>query len=513
MKIQGTETSPQRIGSAVVGPDDPRYADLAHKGVNRRFHGQPDIVRLVSTAQDVIDAVEEAVRKQQRVVARSGGHCLEGFVDDPSVRVIIDTSPMTGVYFDPEMSAFAVEAGTTVGETYRKLILGWGVTIPLGESPDIGMGGHVVGGAFGFLCRELGLAADYLYAVEVVVVDASGSARCIVATREDSDPNRDLWWAHTGGGGGNFGIVTRYWFRNSRAGAVSDPSHLLPKAPDSIVVCRAVWNWKDFDESRFATLVRNHGDWCERNSSADIPNAKLHSTLFLSRHETGKIELKGLSTAGDAAERLCDEHLAAINDGVDVQHTRAFERTSWLKFSQNPFPELFKAPGAENVSFKIKDALLRKRYTDRQIGVAFNFLTRTDCEIPGGVLGLATYGGMVNTVAADATASAQRDSILETAMNVGWMNPADEARHLAWAREFYRELFSETGGVPAPGDRTDGALINHPDADLADPGHNVSGVPWQTLYYKGNYPRLQQVKARYDPGNVFHHALSIRAQT
>jgi len=126
------------------------------------------------------------------------------------------------------------------------------------------------------------------------------------------------------------------------------------------------------------------------------------------------------------------------------------------------------------------------------------------------MLGLATYGGHVNTVASDATASAQRDSILTTSCNVGWQNPQDEARHLAWVRTFYRDLFAATGGVPAPGPACDGAMINHPDVDLADPEWNTSGVPWYALYYKDNYPRLQQVKSRWDPRNVFHHALSIR---
>ena len=57
---------------------------------------------------------------------------------------------MTGLYFDPNMGAFAVEAGATLGEVYRKLFPGWGVTLPAGISPDIGIGGHVLGGAFGF---------------------------------------------------------------------------------------------------------------------------------------------------------------------------------------------------------------------------------------------------------------------------------------------------------------------------------------------------------------------------
>src|SRR4029078_7230621 len=90
--------------------------------------------------------------------------------------------------------AVAVEAGATVGETFRALAEQWGVVVPLGEYPGIGMGGHVAGGAFGFLCRQHGLAADYLYAVEVVTVDADGRAAITVATREPSDPNRELWW-------------------------------------------------------------------------------------------------------------------------------------------------------------------------------------------------------------------------------------------------------------------------------------------------------------------------------
>jgi len=71
-------------------------------------------------------------------------------------------------------------------------------------------------------------------------------------------------------------------------------------------------------------------------------------------------------------------------------------------------------------------------------------------------------------------------------------------------------LLAHGGGVPVPGEACDGAFINHPDADLADPALNTSGVPWHTLYYKANYPRLQRVKERWDPRDVFWHALAIR---
>jgi FAD binding domain/Berberine and berberine like len=498
-----------RVASDKIGPDDLRYADLVRRGFNKRFAGKPDYVRLVGSTEQVVNAVQDAVRDKLRVAVRSGGHCLEDFVSDPAVRVVIDTSLMTSIYYDPDMGAFAVESGATLGELYRKLFLGWGVTIPAGISPNIGVGGHVLGGAFGYLCRQHGLAADHLYAVEVVVVEETGTARSVVATWEPSDPNHDLWWAHTGGGGGNFGIVTRYWFRSPGASG-TDPARLLPRAPSSVLRFKTQWNWEDIDETAFTRLVRNYGKWCELNSEADSPSASLYSTLFLPRRPYGKIELTGvLTTKAEAeSEQFLDEYLVAINKGVGVAHTREVDWTSWLAFALYPFPDLVDNASQGGI-FKLKDAFLRKRLTDRQIAVAYRYLTQTDHDVAGG-LGMATYGGKVNTVAPDATASAQRESILTMSCSTGWKDPQDEARSLAWVRQFYRDIFSDTGGVPVPGEVGNGALINHPDVDLADPEWNTSGVPWHTLYYKDNYPKLQQIKARWDPRNVFHHALSIR---
>src|SRR5213595_1876944 len=162
------------------------------------------------------------------------------------------------------------------------------------------MGGHVVGGAFGFLCRQLGLAADYLHAVEVVTVDDRGRARSVVATRDIADPNRELWWAHTGGGGGNFGIVTRYWFRKAGASG-GDPATSLPIAPESITTVKAEWSWSDIDRQSFLRLLTNHETWSEQNSTADSAYASLWTLLVIHRDQFGKILVRGVSTMRDDA--------------------------------------------------------------------------------------------------------------------------------------------------------------------------------------------------------------------
>ena len=211
-------------------PDDARYRAVLDRQINKRFRASPEYVRAVRSTAEVIAAVDEAVRTGRRLVATSGGHCLEGFVSDPDARVIVDLSPMRRIAWDPRRRAVEVEAGATVGETVAALCERWGVVVPLGEYPGIGIGGHIAGGAFGFLCRQLGLAVDYLEAVEVVTVGADGSAAAVIASRDPADPNHDLWWAHTGGGAGNFGILTRCWFQS--AGASGDqPPAVLPAAP------------------------------------------------------------------------------------------------------------------------------------------------------------------------------------------------------------------------------------------------------------------------------------------
>jgi FAD/FMN-containing dehydrogenase len=192
-----------------VKPGDPRYRDLQLRGYNRRFVGAPGSVLVVDGTDQVVAAVDAAVASGKKLAVRSGGHCVEGLVDDPAVGCVVDLGRMDSLYYDHRRRAFAVQAGAPLGRVYQALDLGWGVTLPGGSCTGVGMGGHVTGGGFGPLSRSYGLVSDHLYAVETVVVDEHAKATAVTATREEDDPHRELWWAHAGGGGGNSELVRR----------------------------------------------------------------------------------------------------------------------------------------------------------------------------------------------------------------------------------------------------------------------------------------------------------------
>ncbi len=498
------EASLTKPAPVTVYPDDPRYDHLVRRGRNTRFVGRPDTVRLVHSAGQVREVVQEVVDRGSRVAVRGGGHGLENLVDDPSVDTLIDMSRMNSVTFDPGRQAFAIGAGAQFGQVYPTLYLSWGVAIPAGTCPGVGLGGYVQGGGFGPMCRRHGLIVDHLQGVEMVTVDRTGQARLVVATRESSEPNRDLWWAATGAGGGNFGVVTRFWFSSPDAGVGA--AALLPRPPRTVITASVNWPWETMTERAFTTIVRNHGRW-HRADGAEGPGPydSLYSGLYLNQRMVGQVTLN-VQMDGDLpwAGKLLDDYIAAVNAGVDAPVDIQYARMPWLDSATRDVENR----GAFTRS-KSKGAYLRAPYSDEQVATAYRYLS--DPTYNGHtVLLLFSYGGKVNAVDSAATAAPQRDSILKSYLGTYWVNPAEDEPHLQRIRAFYAELYAGTGGVPAPGTETDGSYINYPDTDLADSRLNTSGIPWHSLYFKDGYERLQRVKAQWDPLDVFRHALSVR---
>ncbi len=188
------------LEGAVVLPGSPGY-ESARKPAISRFHAAtPQAIVLCETPEEVSEAISFARRSGIETATRSGGHCFAG--RSSTEGIVIDVRPMHSVSVSGGVAT--VGAGTRLGEVYDALD-GYGLTIPAGCGPSVGISGLTLGGGMGILGRRHGLTSDHLLGAQVVLEDGS-----IVECDEHNEP--DLFWALRGAGGGNFGVVTSLVF-------------------------------------------------------------------------------------------------------------------------------------------------------------------------------------------------------------------------------------------------------------------------------------------------------------
>jgi len=473
---------------------DPRYPTMV-RGFNRRFVGHPRYVQVCGDTGQVVRTVQRAVDEGLRLTVRCGGHCYEDFVCDNDGGVIVDMSAMDGVHRDGPDGDYCVEGGATLWNVYTHLYREYGVTLPAGSCYSVGVGGHVTGGGYGLLSRLHGLTVDFLHAVEVVRVDDAGRAEAITVSRDSPDPDeRELLWAHLGGGGGNFGVVTRFWFREP------------PPAPTEAWLLNHAWSWSDLDPDSFAGLVQRYGEFHAANSGVGSPFAGLFGALHLTQN-AGASSQVGLTAqyVGDEPS-LLDEFAVAMRGDLpapQVQATPVGHHRAGLRDTEiQRMPWLFATQtlngSGPNQRGKYKSAYMIEPFPEAQVEAMWEHLAEPLNPNPQALLQVDSYGCQVNAVAPDATAVPQRSSIMKLQYQTYWTDPADDAQNLDWIRGFYDAMYGGRG--PYPDGTVDGCYVNYPDVDLDD---------WQYLYYQDGYPRLREVKARWDPLDVFRHQQSI----
>lgn len=483
---------PAYSGSQVV-PGDPRYETLI-RGFNLRWVGSPAYVAVCAETSHVVEAVQRAIDDDRRVTVRCGGHCYEDFVSNNDGGVTIDLTPMNAVWREGDSGLYGVAGGATLWDVYRRLYTEWGVTLPGGSCYSVGIGGHVTGGGYGLLARLHGLTVDYLHAVEVVIVTDEGRAEAITVSADSADPEeRDLLWGHLGGGGGNFGVVTKFYFRD------------LPEAPAEAHILTHAYNWATLDRPAFDALIANYGQFLVDNSAVDSPQKGLFALLHLSQKVAGQVVLTAQYVGPEPS--LLTDFADAVGAGlappepkrIAVGHQHPAVNTTqartlpWLFATQN-----FNGSG-HNQRGKYKSSYMRAAFPENQVEAMWQSLTEPVHPNPQALVQIDSYGCQVNAVDPAATAIPQRSSIMKLQFQTYWTDPADDEVNLAWIRGFYNAMYGEQG--PVPDDLMDGAYVNYPDVDLDN---------WESLYYKENYVRLQAVKARWDPLDIFNHRQSIR---
>ena len=433
----------------IVRPDDAGYAG-ACRVWNAMIDKHPAIVARCRTTADVVRAVKFARARGLALAVRGGGHNIAGnaLVDDG---IVIDLSAMKAVKVDPAAKRVTVEGGALLGDV-DAATLAHGLAVPLGINSTTGVGGLTLGGGFGWIGRKFGMTVDSLESAEVVT--AAGD---VVVASEKS--HGDLFWALRGGGG-NFGVVTRFTFRLHPVGPEVLSGLVVHPLADGAAVLR---HYREFtanmpDELSVYIVARN---------APPLP--------FLAPEVHGKgVVVVAFAYAGDPKE---GERLVAplrafgkpYGEAVGVQPFAAW---------QTAFDPLL-APGSRNYWKSHNLAKLEDGFFDALLGAVAN-LPSDQCEVL-----VCSLGGAMSRPAPGATAYAQRDAKYVMNVHGRWEDAADDARCVAWARGFFEAAAPyATGGV----------YVNFLTAEEAD---RVAAA------YGPNYARLADVKRVYDPDNLF----------
>src|SRR5581483_9445005 len=222
----------QAVYARISAPYDANYAGI-----------RPLAVVRPRDAADVARVVRWATQTHVRIVARSGGHSYGGW--STTTGVVVDLAHLAGV--SAAAGRATVGPGARLGNVYQGLAA-HGVAVPAGTCPSVGIGGHALGGGFGLAARAWGLASDNLLSAQVVTADG----RILTASPAS---HADLFWACRGGGGGNFGIATRFVFRTHPVGA---GSYFIASWPWSQVeeVLAGFLRWAPATADRLGSICR-----------------------------------------------------------------------------------------------------------------------------------------------------------------------------------------------------------------------------------------------------------------
>jgi FAD/FMN-containing dehydrogenase len=417
---------------------------------NAMVDKRPGMIVRCAGAADVALAVKFASERGLLVAVRGGGHNIAGnAVCDGGL--MIDLSRMTSVRVDPRGRTVRVEPGATLGDVDKEC-QAHALVVPTGINTTTGIAGLTLGGGFGWTTRKYGMTIDSLLSVDIVTAD--GAMRRASATE-----NPDLFWA-VRGGGGNFGIVTSFEFQAHPLGPEVLSGlivHPLGEAPALLKEYRRI---ADAAPDELTC-------WVVMRKAPPLP--------FLPEEWHGKeVLVFALCWCGDMAEgEKAVAELRALGTPIaDVVSPHPF--TGW----QGAFDPLL-APGARNY-WKSHDftELSDGAITDILDGVGS--LPSPECEIF-----IAHVGGQMSRIPADATAYPVRSSHFIMNVHTRWREASEDAVCIKWARDLFDATAKHaTGSV----------YINFmPD----DEGDRVAEA------YGANHARLAQVKAKYDPGNLF----------
>ncbi len=428
----------------VIGPDDSEY-DSARALFSPLHDRRPAVVVRPADSGEVARVVTLARETGLELAVRSGGHGAAGHgVSEGGI--VLDLALLKELEIDQDARTAWAGAGLTAGQVTTALAE-HGFAVGFGDTGSVGIGGLTLGGGVGFLVRKYGLTIDRLLAADVVTADGQ-------LVRVDADEHADLFWAIRGGGG-NFGVVTRFKFALEPLSAITGGMLILPATPETIAAFIAAAEDAPEELSTIANVM----------PAPPMP--------FIPEERHGELVILGIlvyAGPADEGERALAPFRSIAAPVIDL-------------LREMPLAQIYPPD----------DPDYRPLYATRTMfvdtvdrAVAATILERigaSSAQMPA--IQLRVLGGAMARVPADATAFAHRESRIMVNVAALFATRGEGAVHDAWAEETAAALRQSDAG----------AYVNF----LMDEGEERVRV----AYPGRTWDRLAEVKRQYDPTNLF----------
>jgi FAD/FMN-containing dehydrogenase len=439
-----------QIDGRLITPDDAEY-DAARSVKFAGIDPRPACIVRVADASDVARVVAFARETGAELAVRCGGHSGAGHGTTQG-GIVIDLRDLKEHEIDAAGRTMWAGAGMTAGEV-TVAAAAHGLAIGFGDTGSVGIGGITLGGGIGYLVRRHGMTIDSLLAVEMVTAD--GTLRLVDA---ESDP--DLFWAIRGGGG-NFGVVTRFRYRLHELDEVVGGMLVLPASADVVAGFMAA----------AASAPDDLSTICNVMPCPPMP--------FIAEEHHGSLVVMALVCFAGAAEEA-DAALAPFR-GLATPLADTVRPIT--------YPEMFPPEDESYAPTAVARTMLIDRFEHRMAQVVMEHLAASNASMR--VAQLRTLGGAMARVPADATAFAHRDSAIMVNVAAFYDGPGDRPEKERWVAGLAEAL--DTGNP--------GAYVNF----VGDEGER--GV--RAAYPERTWERLAAIKARYDPTNLFHRNQNV----
>jgi FAD/FMN-containing dehydrogenase len=441
-----------RIEGTIVQPDDEEFAE-ATMIWNAGAASKPSLVVRALSRADVVETVKFVVSNDIPMSIKGGGHNIAGLALVEN-GLTLDMSLMRSVVVDGDAMTAIVEPGCTLGDVDRETQKRGLATI-LGFVSETGVAGLALGGGFGYLTRQFGWTVDDLLEVEIVIADGS-------VLRASRSENEDLFWALRGGGG-NFGVVTQFVFQLHEIG---------PSVTAGIIA------WSADEAAGVNDLFRRVTESAPRELTVAMLMRNAPPAPWLPEEHHGQ-PMVGFVINHTGSPEAARSDLAEIRSYGSpwadiIQEKEYAAQQSMLDATQ---------PKGMNYYWKSEfvtsvDGDLLATYRGQMKGLA----------APANQIVLFHLAGAVNERPEDDGAVGNRDAGYACVIQA--MNPVADAEASEQNRDWVRSAWQALKPFS-----TGGNYINFQTAD--------EGADRATESYRENLERLREIKAIYDPNNVF----------